>query len=303
MKRFINHRKRILPWLIGALLPFLPVIATAQEAAPASNMGMSNIEQYIVWGLMGLEVVLLIVVVILLVVIKMMSNVLFPTSKVSPSGELVEPDKPWYQKFLTQVNDAVPIEREAEVMTTHEYDGIYELDNNLPPWWKAMFYVTIVFAVVYLLYFHVFSLGSFQEEEYEQEMAQAKLEVDAYLATAGNSVDETNVTFISDAGRLDAAQKMFAQKCSACHGMAGEGGVGPNLTDTYWIHGGDVKDIFRIIKNGVPEKGMIPWKSQLSPVEMQDLSSYIITLEGTEPPNAKEPQGEPYERDEELALN
>ncbi len=302
MKRFIYNRKRILPWLIGLLLPFLPAVATAQEAS-STGIGMSALEQYVVWGLMGLEVLLLIIVVILLVVIKMMSNVLFPTSEVAPSGELVEPAKPWYQKFLTQVNDAVPIEREAEVMTTHEYDGIYELDNNLPPWWTAMFYITIAFGVVYLLYFHVFSLGSLQEEEYEEEMAQAKIEVDAYLATAGNSVDETNVTFISDVGRLDDAQKMFAQKCSACHGMAGEGGVGPNLTDTYWIHGGGVKDIFRIIKNGVPEKGMIPWKSQLTPVEMQDLSSYIITLEGTEPPNAKEPQGEPYERDEELALN
>ncbi|MEM8967064.1 MAG: cbb3-type cytochrome c oxidase N-terminal domain-containing protein [Bacteroidota bacterium] len=284
--------------IIGLVL-LTPLAVFAQEAAPEARMNAA--EQYLVWGLMGLEVLLLLVTVILLIVVKVLGNTLFPRTNVSVAGELVEPEKPWYQKFLTKVNDAVPVEREAEVLTTHEYDGIYELDNNLPPWWKAMFYVTIAFAVVYLLYFHVLQLGSFQEEEYEQEMAQAKIEIEAYLATA-NTIDETNVTFISDEARISAAQTAYVQKCSPCHGAAGEGGVGPNLTDDYWIHGGDVKDIFRIIKNGVPEKGMIPWKSQLTPVEMQDLASFIITLEGTNPPNGKEPQGEPYERSEEMAL-
>ena len=284
--------------IIGLVL-LTPLAVFAQEAAPEARMNAA--EQYLVWGLMGLEVLLLLVTVILLIVVKVLGNTLFPRTNVSVAGELVEPEKPWYQKFLTKVNDAVPVEREAEVLTTHEYDGIYELDNNLPPWWKAMFYVTIAFAVVYLLYFHVLQLGSFQEEEYEQEMAQAKIEIEAYLATA-NTIDETNVTFISDEARISAAQTAYVQKCSPCHGAAGEGGVGPNLTDDYWIHGGDVKDIFRIIKNGVPEKGMIPWKSQLTPVEMQDLASFIIALEGTNPPNGKEPQGEPYERSEEMAL-
>ncbi len=297
---------RTVPSLVAtalALTTLFPTVVHAQETATTSEGTLPGLEEYIVWGLMGLEVLLLIVVVILLVVIKLMSNTLFPRPTVAASGELVEPAKPWYRRLLTKVNAAVPLEREAEVMTTHEYDGIYELDNDLPPWWKAMFWATIAFAVVYLLYFHVFDLGAFQEEEYEQEMAQAKVQVDAYLATAGNNIDETNVTITDDIERINAAQEVFAQNCSPCHGMAGEGGVGPNLTDTYWIHGGSVSDIFRIIKNGVPEKGMIPWKAQLTPVQMQDLSSYIITLEGTEPPNGKEPQGDLYERDEEVALN
>ena len=284
-------------------LILLPDIARAQETTASSETIVSGVEEYIAWGLLGLEVLLLLVVVILLIVVKVMSNSLFPRPTVAASGELVEPAKPWYQRMLTRVNDAVPLEREEEVMTNHEYDGIYELDNNLPPWWIAMFYATIAFGVVYLLYFHVFDWGSFQEEEYEQEMAQAKIEVDAYLATAASSIDETTVTITDDVGRINAAQELFAQKCAACHGMAGEGGVGPNLTDTYWIHGGGVQDIFQVIKNGVPEKGMIPWKSQLTPVQMQDLASFIITLEGTEPPNGKEPQGEPYQREEEVALS
>ena len=309
-KTILSHMKYTknvgLPRLsaLGLLaLILLPDIARAQETTASSETIVSGVEEYIAWGLLGLEVLLLLVVVILLIVVKVMSNSLFPRPTVAASGELVEPAKPWYQRMLTRVNDAVPLEREEEVMTNHEYDGIYELDNNLPPWWIAMFYATIAFGVVYLLYFHVFDWGSFQEEEYEQEMAQAKIEVDAYLATAASSIDETTVTITDDVGRINAAQELFAQKCAACHGMAGEGGVGPNLTDTYWIHGGGVQDIFQVIKNGVPEKGMIPWKSQLTPVQMQDLASFIITLEGTEPPNGKEPQGEPYQREEEVALS
>lgn len=281
-------------------MSLLPDWAQAQAASEELITGW---EEYIVWTLMGLEVLLLMVVVILLVVIKMMGKALFPRTEVAATGELVEPAKPWYQRMLTTVNDAVPLEREAEVLTSHEYDGIYELDNNLPPWWKGLFYATIAFGVVYLLYFHVFAWGAFQEEEYEQEMAQAKIDVDAYLATAAASIDESNVTITDDVARISAAQEIFAKNCSACHGMAGGGGVGPNLTDTYWIHGGGVQDIFGVIKYGVPEKGMIPWQAQLTPVQMQDLASYVITLEGTDPPNAKEPQGEPYEREEDVALN
>ena len=188
-------------------------------------------------------------------------------------------------------------------MTSHEYDGIYELDNNLPPWWKAMFYATIVFGVAYLLHFHLFDTGDLQGVEYEKEMAAAQAEIDAYLATSANNIDETNVTLLEDETRLASGQELFVQKCSPCHGQAGEGGVGPNLTDVYWLHGGDVKDIFKTIKYGVPAKGMIPWQSQLTPVQMQDLSSYIITLEGTNPPNGKEPEGEPYDRESSVAMN
>jgi cytochrome c oxidase cbb3-type subunit 3 len=284
----------------GLLMSLIPGWAQAQAASEELITGW---EEYIVWTLMGLEVLLLIVVVILLFVIKMMGNALFPRTEVAATGELVEPAKPWYQRVLTTVNDAVPLEREAEVLTSHEYDGIYELDNNLPPWWKGLFYATIAFGVVYLMYFHVLDLGALQQEEYEQEMAQAKIDVDAYLATAAASIDESNVTITDDVARINAAQEIFVKNCSACHGMAGGGGVGPNLTDSYWIHGGGVQDIFRVIKYGVPEKGMIPWQAQLTPVQMQDLASYVITLEGTDPPNAKEPQGEPYEREEEVVLN
>ena len=76
-----------------------------------------------------------------------------------------------------------------------------------------------------------------------------------------------------------------------CHGQKGEGLVGPNFADEYWIHGGGIKNVFKVIKYGVPDKGMIAWQAQLKPADMQKVGSYILTLQGTNPPNPKAPQG------------
>lgn len=290
---------------LGILFSSLPLAAWAQEAA--SGTASAGSEELVLWGILTLEALLLLVVITLYIVIRVIANrVLVPEPEVIEISDdkkiVLEPKETFVQRVMHQLTDAVPVEREEEVMTNHEYDGIYELDNNLPPWWKAMFYITIVFGVVYLLNFHVFDTGDLQDEEYEKEIAAAQAEIDAYLATQGNSVDETNVTLVADDSRLASGQELYVQKCSPCHGQEGGGGVGPNLTDQYWIHGGDIKDIYRTIKYGVPAKGMIPWESQLTPTQMQDISSFIITLEGTNPPNPKEPEGELYERESTVAL-
>ena len=137
-----------------------------------------------------------------------------------------------------------------------------------------------------------------QEEEYAQQMEQAEASIAAYLATQADQVDETNVVALTDEDEIALGATLFQASCAVCHGAAGEGGTGPNLTDKYWLHGGGVKDIFSTIKYGVPEKGMIAWKAQLRPSDMQRLSSFILTLGGTEPSNAKEPQGELWEPEE-----
>lgn len=193
----------------------------------------------------------------------------------------------WY-KYWTNV---VPQEKEHEIMFDHQYDGIRELDNSLPPWWVAMFYVTIIFAGFYMVYYHVSDMGVSSQEAYNIEIKEANAEVKAYLATQANKVDENTVTVLMDDASLSAAKSLYGVHCVACHGAMGEGGVGPNFTDNYWIHGGDIKSIFKTIKYGVPEKGMISWQAQLNPSDMQKLGSYIISLKGTNPPNAKEPQG------------
>lgn len=200
----------------------------------------------------------------------------------------------WAKKLA----DVVPIEHEKDVLLDHNYDGIMELDNNLPPWWKLMFYASIVFGFAYLGHYHLLKTGLSSAEEYEQEMEIAEAAVAEYLKQSAANVDETSVKMVDDPGRLAKGGEIFKMSCAACHGQKGEGGVGPNFTDKYWLHGGSIKDIFKTIKYGVPEKGMISWKAQLSPVQIQDVASFIITLQGTNPPNAKEPQGDLFEPEE-----
>lgn len=205
-----------------------------------------------------------------------------------------EASESWFSKQYTKWAGAVPIEHEEDVLFDHEFDGIRELDNKLPPWWVAMFYLTIAFAVVYLGYYHLGS-GASQAEEYEMEMEQADRAVAEYRARNAQQVDESNVAVVNDPQALSMAKTLYETNCMACHGMLGEGTVGPNLTDPYWIHGGSINDIYKTIKYGVPEKGMIPWGTQMRAVDMQNISSYILTLQGTNPPNAKEREGELYE--------
>ncbi len=200
--------------------------------------------------------------------------------------------EPLWKRIYKRMTQVVPVEREREVMLDHNYDGIRELDNRLPPWWLALFYITVVFGVVYLYVQHFSDYGISSAEEYVQEMEAAEEAVSAYLAQQADQVDEETVTALIDEQSLASGELIFQANCATCHGQAGEGGVGPNLTDAYWVHGGNIKEVFKTVKYGVPEKGMIAWKAQLRPADMQRVASFILSLQGTDPPNAKEPEGE-----------
>lgn len=197
-------------------------------------------------------------------------------------------------KLMQMLTRRVSIEKEQDVLLHHDYDGIRELDNALPPWWLWLFYGTIIWGVVYLVNVHVTGVWPDQKTEYEQEMAQAKADVAAYVAKLGASVDENSVTLLTDASAIGTGKGIYEANCIACHGPAAEGkaGLGPNLTDGYWIHGGGIKNVFKTIKYGVKEKGMIDWKSQLKAPELQAVASYVLSLQGTNPANAREPQGD-----------
>lgn len=184
-----------------------------------------------------------------------------------------------------------PLSEEKDLEIEHEFDGIKELDNPTPGWFSYLFYATIIFAVVYLLNFHVFKIGKLQEEEYAIEMELAAAEKEAYLAKSANRVDENTVTLSTDTEVLSSGQAVYLKHCVACHGDKGQGTVGPNLTDDFWLHGGSVKNIFKTIKYGVPDKGMISWEKQLTPKEIADVSNYIRSIVGTNPEGAKEAQG------------
>jgi cytochrome c oxidase cbb3-type subunit 3 len=192
------------------------------------------------------------------------------------------------KKFLTK---AAPIEQEADIMLDHDYDGIKELDNALPPWWKYGFYITIFVALFYILKFEVWHTGMNPTEEYTTEMAEAKIETDAYLASMKENVDEKTVVML-DATGIESGKTLYTKTCVACHSPNGAGGVGPNLTDNYSIHGASIQDIFKTIKYGWPDKGMQAWQSNFSPVEMQQLASYVKSLVNTNVADGKAPQGD-----------
>lgn len=200
--------------------------------------------------------------------------------------------KTWFNNLNRRVlTKAVAVEKEEDILLDHDYDGIRELDNSLPPWWKYGFYVTILVGILYLLRFHVFHTGPTPEEEYNAEMKIAAAQIEDYRKKSNDMVDEKTVT-MGDAASIERGHKIFSSNCFACHGAKGEGGVGPNLTDDYWLHGGTINEVFHTIKYGVPEKGMQSWDKTYSPSQIKDLASFVKSLHGTNPPNAKAPQGD-----------
>jgi cytochrome c oxidase cbb3-type subunit 3 len=198
----------------------------------------------------------------------------------------------WLKQYKAWTN-VVPVEKEASVLMDHNYDGIKELDNSLPPWWVAMFFITILLSVVYLGYYHVLG-GPSQLDEYTAELKAAEKQKAILAAAQANQFDEKNLETSTDAQDLAIGKTIYTTNCVACHGSNGEGGVGPNLCDEFWIHGGSITDVYKTVKNGVPEKGMIAWSAQLKAADIYKVSNYILSMQGTTPPNAKAPQGEKY---------
>jgi cytochrome c oxidase cbb3-type subunit 3 len=191
------------------------------------------------------------------------------------------------KKWMTR---AVPVEKEADILLDHDYDGIKELDNALPPWWKYGFYITIVVAFVYIYEFHFSGEGKNPEQEYAAEMEEGMKLEELYKAKTKNLVDENNV-LLADAAGIAEGKALFTQSCIACHAADGGGGIGPNLTDEFWIHGSSMNNIYKTIKIGYPEKGMQSWESMYSPVQMKNLASFVKSLKGTKPAVPKAPQG------------
>ena len=187
-----------------------------------------------------------------------------------------------------------PLAQEKELEMEHKFDGIAELNNPTAAWFMVLFYGTIIFAVGYMMNYHVFGYGKLQDEEYAAEIEQAANDKIAFLANpvnAASAVNENNIVLSKDAAVLKSGAALFANRCTPCHGEHAEGLVGPNLTDEYWLHGGQIKDVFKTIKYGVPEKGMIAWEKSLSAQQISDLSNYVLSLQGTKPAGAKAPQG------------
>jgi cytochrome c oxidase cbb3-type subunit 3 len=213
-------------------------------------------------------------------------------AKLEEVNNLSFKESEWYKKMMKAITKSESIENEDQLLLAHDYDGIKELDNTLPPWWVYLFYGCIVFAAVYLVRFEIMG-GDNQETELKNEMAQAKIEVAEYMKTAPDLMDEKTVTLLTDPADLAAGKVIYTTNCVACHRPDAGGQIGPNLTDEQWILGGGIKNVFHTLVNGGRDgKGMISWKATLKPKEMQKVASYVLSLRGTNPVDPKAPEGE-----------
>ena len=290
-----NKNSKILPVVLSTCLLLASMASPAQDTAKAATIktfsnygGLSATTFYILVSVLITEVL---IIFFLAFSIKGFIAELLPGKK--KAAAKAHKFKAWWNRFNEKFTRSVPVEKEADILLDHDYDGIRELDNALPPWWKYGFYLTIGIAIVYLFYYNVFGYGKNPTQEYNAEMARAKIQQEAFEANNKDKIDENNVP-MADAAGLAEAKEIFTTKCFACHGKLGEGGAGPNLTDNYWLHKGSINDIFQSIKHGYPDKGMQSWANVYTPKQISYLASYIKTLHGTNPPNAKAPQGDLY---------
>ncbi|HLZ89364.1 MAG TPA: cbb3-type cytochrome c oxidase N-terminal domain-containing protein [Puia sp.] len=266
-----------------------PVLAGAGAALaiPAVN-GISDTAFYLIVSVVALEIFIIMALLYNLRVI--IGRTKAAAVKQNSQAVPATPRISWWDRL----NRFRPITQEADLDLGHDYDGIRELDNRLPPWWLYGFYCTILFACVYLWRYHVSHTAPLPAEEYRIAVLNAEAQKADYLKKAANNVDENTVKLLSTPTDLAAGRTVFETTCFACHGKHGEGGVGPNLTDDYWLHGGSVNDVFKTIKYGYPDKGMKSWKDDYSPVQIAQIASYVRSLRGSKPDNPKAPQGNLY---------
>lgn len=229
------------------------------------------------------DLLAIIVIDIILLIVVLYLRHLFTQMMTMVRPKIVKEEVPVFASFkkVNQVlTDAVPIEEEHKILMDHEYDGIQELDNNLPPWWVWGFYATIVFAFIYLINYHLLGVSDLQIKAYDKEMKVAQKEVQAYLNKMAMNVDETSATLMTDPSDLSAGAGIFAANCVACHKSKGEGEIGPNLTDHSWIYGYDIKEVFKTVKNGTAN-GMPEHSSKFNPIQIQQVASYVLSLPET----------------------
>jgi cytochrome c oxidase cbb3-type subunit 3 len=267
----------------AALLAAHPALAQAAEAPAPAYTGS---QQTLLWFLVS--TLALVVLVFWLLFIALLAWMRPQLRQIYDQPTV---HNTWSGRVLgLLVGDARLVKGEVrDELLDHDYDGIHEFDNDLPPWWKYGFVLTAIFAGCYLTYYHVLKTGPLQSAEYAAEMRQAALLVST---TSDDPNQLTTYTALTAPAELSSGKSLFISNCAPCHGASAEGKVGPNLTDEFWLHGGELNHVYRTIKFGVNGKGMVAWKGKLSGKQILQVASYVLSLQGSKPANAKPPQGE-----------
>ncbi len=286
-KKESSAAKKIVPAVVLLFLLVNPLLAQDAKDAVATTSqniaGVSNTAFYLMASVIFLE---LLIILVLLINVRILLKV---EKEKAQEAIKVSVWKTRFKKWWIKLNSFKSAEQEADIDLGHDYDGIRELDNRLPPWWLYGFYITIVVACIYLYRFHVSHTGASSVQEYETAIAKADIEVKEYLKSKGEAVDENTVTLSTDPGDIAEGKTFFIKSCVACHSEGGAGNVGPNLTDDYWLHGSDIKSIFKTIRYGI--NAMPQWQNSYSNKQIAELASYVKSLRGTNPANPKAPQG------------
>jgi cytochrome c oxidase cbb3-type subunit III len=286
--------RKLLPSYIRIPVLFFIIAGLVEYFVPSTGNQPAFMEQPVV--LLFLLFVLFVLIAIEGIV-SSIENILFQSLDEAGKERYLATQKSevkftWLTNLYKKLVKSKPIEAEGEIILDHNYDGIKELDNSLPPWWVYGFYITIVFAVVYMARYHIFNADD-QFVELEKEYAMANAAIEEYKKTAKNLVDVNTVELLTEASDLNAGKKIFETNCAVCHMADGGGGIGPNLTDNYFILGSGIKNTFNTISEGGRSgKGMVPWKTELKPIEMAQVASYVVQFVGTTPANPKAPEGE-----------
>jgi cytochrome c oxidase cbb3-type subunit III len=288
MKKYIKFIAPAMLLLLAAMPAMAQSLGNPNEPYTFSSL-VSSLGDTLLYIILSISLLMLfLVTVIYFSVMRLRDKILAETH---PEYEAKSQQSLWARVF-----EVSPTSADKDVMLDHSYDNIVELNNPIPRWFMVLFYSTVVFAVVYLLNYHVFKSSKLQLAEYETEVEQAQIAYQAYLKEAGDKINPETVTLLTDKDEVEKGKEMFLRpgSCYSCHGKNGEGNIGPNLTDEYWIHGGGIKNVFKTISEGAPNTTMVSWKKKFSPLEIQQIASYVISLEGSKPDKAKEPQGEKW---------
>ena len=271
--------------------------STRAQVSPSVISDNTMIQVYVVMGL--IVVVLLLITATGILMMRTMSMLAEQSDREKAAREGVRyAQRPsWWSRLSQTANGYVPLDQESTIEMEHSYDGIKELDNHLPPWWKWLFYFTIAWAVVYLVVFHISGNYPLMIQEYDEEVSIADEQARKLKASRPQeAIDESTLVYTPDPVILGKGKEVFnTMNCGSCHRPDGGGNaIGPNLTDEFWIHGGALKTIFTTIKNGAVDKGMPAWGKSLSPQDVRNVAFFVMSLQGTNPPSPKAPQGEKH---------